>query len=359
MRLSLIGGLLLLAMTTALAQQSNNNRLHLVPTPGKVVIDGKLTDWDLSGQFEVFANLRTKSTYSTKVAGMYDKDYLYLAVIWRDPTPLYNMVDARFDIGSGWKSDCLQLRIRTDVTMHVDCWYSTAAQRPVINIAYGRWSGGRDKGEDAGLFQHIADTIKDAGALEAFQMGEDGKSYTQEIALPWKMISGQNAIVKATGKPYKDPMSFKPGDTFSMGMEFLWGPADGKTFPIHRYADLLASGASSREFFWTAEKAWGPVTLEPKGNLNLPKPDYGDTAKFLQKTEGPVKLQYTMPYDGFVTIVIEDAQGRRIKNLIGMAPRSKGKQTDYWDGTDEQGKLLPPGNYRWRGLYHQGVDPGI
>jgi len=73
--------LALVAGHPAWAQQSNNNRLHLVPPPGKVVVDGKLDDWDLSGQFEVFANLRTKSTYSTKVAGMWDQEYLYLAVV--------------------------------------------------------------------------------------------------------------------------------------------------------------------------------------------------------------------------------------------------------------------------------------
>lgn len=356
MRLYPLCCLLLLAMTVALAQQSNNTILHAVPPGGKVVVDGKLNEWDLSGQIDVYANYRTRMTYSTQVAAMYDKDYLYLAVLWRDPTPMYNMVDARFDIGSGWKSDCLQLRFKTDMVIHADCWYSTAAQRPVINIAYGRWSGGSDKIEDADLFTAIPDAMK-IGALEAFQMGEDKKSYVQEIALPWKIITAQNAIVKATGKPYKEARAFKPGEEFNMGMEFLWGPADGRTFPVHRYADLLKAGTSSREFFWTAQDAWGPVVLEPTGNLKLEKSEAAESMQYLQKTAGPVKLQYTMPYDGYVTLVVEDAKGCRVKNLIGMAPRSKGKQVDYWDGTDEQGKLVTPGTYRWRGLYHQGIDP--
>ena len=33
---------------------------------------------------------------------------------------------------------------------------------------------------------------------------------------------------------------------------------------------------------------------------------------------------YTMPFDGFATLVVKDGQGSRVKNLIGMAPRSKG-----------------------------------
>ncbi len=341
----------------ATAQQTDNNALHAVPPPGKVVIDGKLDDWDLSGQIDVFANFRTRNSYSARVAAMYDKENFYLAVVWRDPTPMHNMVDSNFDIGSGWKSDCLQLRLKTDMIVgDVCCWYSTAAKHPVINIQYGRFTGGRDKETDVNAFQAINDALT-VGAQEAFAMGDDGKTYTQEIALPWKLITGQSAIVKATGKPFKEPKIYGPGDSFNMGMEFLWGPPDGRTFPEHRYADLLMPGKSSREFFWTAENDWGPVTLEPTGNLKLPPVEHAASTEYLQKTQGPVALTYTMPFDGFATLVIDDEQGRRVKNVIGMAPRSKGRQTDLWDGTDDTGRLMPPGTYGLRGLVHAGIDP--
>ena len=54
---------LLLAAAGARAQQSNNHVLHAVPTPGKVAVDGKLDDWDLSGRTEVFAHFRMRGTY--------------------------------------------------------------------------------------------------------------------------------------------------------------------------------------------------------------------------------------------------------------------------------------------------------
>jgi len=345
---------LLLVAAGARAQQSNNHVLHAVPTPGKVAVDGKLDDWDLSGCTEVFAHFRMRSTYSAKVAAMYDAQHFYLSLVWRDPTPLFNMVDARFDVGSGWKSDCVQLRVITDVVMHIDCWYSAAAKQPVVNIAYGSLRRGSPNHSDK--LANIADAIK-AGAREAFAMGADGKSYTQELALPWKLITGQSAIVKATGKPFAPPRAYKAGDNFRMGMEFLWGGSDGKTWPIHRYADFLAEGHTSREFFWTAEDAWGTVKLEPKGRLSLPQPDYGDTTAFLQKGDGPVEIRYQMPFDGFTTIVVEDKDGRRVRNLVGMAPREKGQQVERWDGLDEKGNIAKPGSYTWRGLVHQGIDP--
>lgn len=354
-RILAVVGMLVLAASLGLAQQTDNHVLHAVPCPGKVVVDGKLADWDLSGQMEVYANFRTRNTYSATVAAMYDQDNLYLSLVWRDPTPMFNMIDSNFDIGSGWRSDCVQVRLKTDMVMHLDCWYSTAAQHPVVNIAYGRFTAGQ-AADDAEKFKAISDALK-VGAQEAFVKGEDGKSYTQEIALPWKLITGQAAIVKATGQPYLPPKTYRAGDSLTMGLEFLWGGPDGQTWPIHRYADLLAEGKSSREFFWTAVDSWGTVKLEPKGKLNLPKVEPAGSVAFRQKTEGPVALRYKLPFDGFVTLVIEDAQGRRVRNLIGMAPRSKGAQVDYWDGVDEDGKLAPAGKYRWRGLIHQGIDP--
>jgi hypothetical protein len=363
-----LGLTLALAAVTpqASAQQSNNNGLHAVPPPHsagsgqakKVVIDGKLDDWDLSGQIDVYANFKTRNNYSTKVAAMYDQENFYLSIIWRDSTPMFNMIDSNFDIGSGWRGDCLQLRLKTDMVIaDVDCWYSTAAQHPVVNIAYGRFTEGRDKETDVNVFQSIKDALK-VGAQQAFLMGGDGKSYTQEIALPWKLITGQSAIVKATGKPYKAPKTYGPGDSFNMGMEFLWGGPDGRTVPVHRYVDNLMPGTSSREFFWGAENAWGPVFLEKTGNLKLERAAVTESQDgYLQKTDGPVALAYDLPEDGFVTLVIEDADGRRVRNLVGVAPRAKGKQTDYWDGLDEQGNLAAPGTYRWRGLFHAGIDP--
>ena len=349
----LISVAILMLAEAASAAQTDNHVLHAVPPPGTVEIDGKLNDWDLSGQIEVFANYRTRNTYSTKAAAMYDKDYFYLAVLWRDPTPMYNVVDPDFDIGSGWKSDCVELRVRTDIVMHIDCWYSTAKKRPVIKIERGSFNEGPMN--LANMVQKYSGMPE--GSKEAFTMGDDGKSYTQEIALPWKLITGQGVTVKETGKPFAPPKEYKAGDTFDMGIEFLWGGVDGKTFPIHRYADLLKEGTSSREFFWTAENAWGTVKLEPKGNLKLPPADYGETEAYLQKTEGPIELAYAMPFDGFATLVIEDEQGHRVRNLIGMAQRAKGKQIDHWDCTDEDGKLVSPGKYRFRGLLHQGIDP--
>jgi len=358
-----LGGILLAAAlalsTEAPAQQSLNDTLHAVPPPGAVTVDGKLDDWDLSGQIDCFPSFRARDTCSVKAAAMYDKGFLYIAAVWRDPTPMCNFVDPETD-GSGWKSDCLQLRVITDLPLHVDCWFAAAAKKPVVRILYGTLNPGA---QNIANFAPFPGNAIDAGAKEAFAPGEDGRSYTQEIALPWKLITGQNATVKETGKPYAAPKAYQPGDTFTLGLDFGWGGPDGRSGVKLRHADLIKPGAPTRgpSYFWADDACWGTAKLEPAGRLGLPKADYqAMTDLYRQKTAGPLALTYSMPFDGYATLVIEDGQGLRVKNLIAMAPRGKGKQTDYWDGTGEggsesDGKKVPPGQYRFRGLAHKGI----
>lgn len=78
--------------------------------------------------------------------------------------------------------------------------------------------------------------------------------------------------------------------------------------------------------------------------------------ELLYKMEGPVAISYTMPFDGAVTLVIEKPDGTRVRNLISDYLRKAGRRVDYWDGTDDNGRLVPPGEYRVRGLCHKEFD---
>ncbi len=72
-------------------------------------------------------------------------------------------------------------------------------------------------------------------------------------------------------------------------------------------------------------------------------------------TKPPVNIDYTLPGDGSVTIVIENSRGERVRNLIGGVKRTAGEQQELWDGRDDVGNPAPAGEYRWRGLYHSGI----
>ena len=89
------------------------------------------------------------------------------------------------------------------------------------------------------------------------------------------------------------------------------------------------------------------------------------------KNHAPIAINFTLPEDGFATLVIEDPNGKRIRNLIADTPFPKGRNTVYWDGTDDLGRdndaahhglysiparLVAPGAYQVRGLWHRQVD---
>ncbi len=74
-----------------------------------------------------------------------------------------------------------------------------------------------------------------------------------------------------------------------------------------------------------------------------------------ESSDHQLELHYTLPSNGFITLVIDDAQGQRVRNLLGAAPQSVGAHTQLWDGTNDQGRVVPAGEYHWRILFHRGV----
>jgi len=70
-----------------------------------------------------------------------------------------------------------------------------------------------------------------------------------------------------------------------------------------------------------------------------------------------IVVPYHQPVEGKGTVVIEAADGRRVRNLISGYPLAKGDHRLVWDGLDENGIVVPPGEYRWRSIAHEGLKP--
>lgn len=338
-----------LLATTALpsaATQTDNKGIHAVPSPkgaAGVAIDGKLDDWDLSGQVQVSYDIEAlRDVYSAQVAMMYDAENFYVALHWKDPIPMGNTHHPRYQANKGWAGDSVQLRIKTDRISHVTAWYYAPGKEPALQISYGKNLTEPFGGGDIQLFRTQGWKM-DQRAEMAFQKDADGRGYVQEIKLPWKLITAE-----------KTPQA---GEKIACGVELLWGEAD---WPVHRYADNLQPGATSREFFWTARDAWGPVWLEAKGGLNLPEADYMKAARAGEEPlQGPVEIRYDLPKNARVTVAIDTVEpsGKlsRIRNLVPALPRQKGTNVEKWDGLDDNGKLMAPGNYKFTALYHDGI----
>ena len=93
--------------------------------------------------------------------------------------------------------------------------------------------------------------------------------------------------------------------------------------------------------------------------------------KLADNEHPPIPIKFTVPDDGFVTLVIDDAEGKRIRNLIADTPFATGEHTVWWDGSDDLARdpsaashglyyiptqLVAPGEYSVRGLWRKQVD---
>ena len=61
----------------------------------------------------------------------------------------------------------------------------------------------------------------------------------------------------------------------------------------------------------------------------------------------PFAVPYKLNEAGNLTLVINDEQGNRARNIIGRLPVKAGPGVAGWDLRDEKGLLVTPGEYRW------------
>jgi hypothetical protein len=85
--------------------------------------------------------------------------------------------------------------------------------------------------------------------------------------------------------------------------------------------------------------------------------DLSEQAMLIAARQRQISIHFNQPVDGKATIVIEDARGSRIRNLVSGEPLSAGAHEVEWDGLDDQGNIVAPGTYRWRGISHPGIRP--
>jgi len=85
--------------------------------------------------------------------------------------------------------------------------------------------------------------------------------------------------------------------------------------------------------------------------------DLAEYQRTVSDTRNSIGIPFTQPMPGKATIVIEDAAGHRVRNLIAGKPLTPGAHIIPWDGLDEQGKVVSPGAYRWRSASHPGITP--
>jgi len=327
------------AAPSAAAERTTNRGLHAPPVKAPVVIDGRLDEWDLSGEIVSCKDVDSLLEFeSCRTAAMWDDKGIYLAFRFRDPTPMVNRIDPVTMAGNGWRSDCVQLRLNmAGFVSHVDAWYYTDGQKPAMTISYGRM-GPHGPGQPAVDRSQYPEKL---GAKQAFRMDDDKGGYAQELFIPWEVIT-------------LDGKMPAPDADLRLGLELFWGGSIqiGGMFP--RLTDNLSDEAKTADFFWQTDSAWGKLIREKTNDLKLPPPAW--LAAKAPEPRGAAPIAFTLPKEGYVTLALEDAKGNRVRSLVGGVKFAAGQQTVLWDGLDDRDELLPAGEYRWVGLSRDSID---
>ena len=353
-----VAGGLLAAMafhTIGAATETENFNMQVLPAPGKVVVDGKFNEWDLTGG--IFAtsdaeNLRDQ--YSMWFHTMYDAENLYLLARWKDPTPLNNP-GLKGDMG--FAGDCLQFRtVTTDASgkeklAHWDCWkYREGGD--VASVQYGQ--------------QFNEGKILDAkaeGVQQMFAVDADGKGYVQELAIPWKLLTADKQPIKAGARMV---LTLEPNFTAgSMGRITM--------------KDIFKPGVQiDRVFTFQGPGCWGYATLEKAGKVKLRPVRLSDGREFAVSMEGGLPavkwagliqskelpgfkpLKFTMPFDGYVSLNLFAPDGTVARQLLTCGFFTKGEHEIKWDGLTTPhwrtpGQPVAPGDYTWKAIAHKGI----
>ena len=318
-------------------------------------IDGKSDDWDLSAGIWSYNDPTLVEKHSLWTHLMWDEKGIYLLCRYSDPSPMKNATRGK-DFMLSWKADALQARVIFDDKtadehqMHINLFHSSAENEPYMIVKHGGFKAkppydgtGPDRPDQQ---EKYGTTMDKFGGKVAFSPWEDGQGYNMEAFWPWSYL-------RTSGKP------LSAGDSFVFGIEAMWGNYDG-TEMSHRLADNLKDDKVNRIFFFRARDGWGKAVLAAKGQSGITESQEELQATRLKQfvnydTEGPVDITYALPSDRDVTIAIDDSKGRRVRNLIGQFPREKGENTDRWDGLDDSGNPLPPGDYTATIVDHEPV----
>ena len=338
------------------ATETENFGVRVLPVFGPMKIDGDITDWDLSGGIFACGDVeKQRDKYGLWFHAMYDAENLYLLARYNDLTPLNNPGDTKLEFG--WGGDSIQVRVVTGYGTPqeqkgvLNCWKGRDG-RDVVELDSPPRTKNSPKGED----------MKPQGVQQAFQVtGTTG--YTQEIAVPWKLLTSNGAAPQAN-----DTIVLTIEPNYTLG-------ANGRL----SLKDIFRSGVSiDRVFTFQNKGIWGEAKLLPAGNVTpqplrlsdgrqfpvrlergMPVIDWAGLVK-IRERPGFKPIQFTLPEEGYVSLVIKNPQGEIVRQLLTNEWRPKGENTIQWDGLTTfqwktPGQPVEPGEYTWNAIYHAGI----
>jgi hypothetical protein len=196
----------------------------------------------------------------------YDSEFLYVAAHIGDPAPMRNLVDPLSDGELAWRGGGLQIRIAADPELgwpvdansasdyqmrrlpvdatqvaqatnpalpHLTLWHYAPASQASLHIAYGMdFHGG---------------VVNPPGHRAAFRKDADGRGYTLEYAIPWKLLNA--------------PRAPRPGDTLAMSWTAHWSNEGGRLWR-GQLVERRNASEPVRIHTWERAVTWGRTVFK-------------------------------------------------------------------------------------------------
>lgn len=163
------------------------------------------------------------------------------------------------------------------------------------------------------------------------------------------------AAVKIKVGAHAGKAAFKEAEKFPATLTFT--PAEtGGGAPLRLALEAEwrdASGLRQREVF----RAPAVGDRLPASPADWEPFDYDAYCRALADRRDEIHFEVTQPLSGKLSVVVEDPQGRRVRNLVSGEEWPAGKHRLTWDGKDEFGNFVAPGDYAFRAVSHPGIVP--
>ena len=320
------------------------------------VIDGRLDDWDLSGEEVTWIADLLAEDQHCRLNFMYDDAALYVGVrmaLYDHELTNGNRPEDRY-----WLGDLVQLRLSTDRTLpyplpgkFADSRRRTTASCYVKNdkvTCVNLWRDTKN-GRDClyvtpGANFDCRNLLNPEGS--AIRIVPGPKSFTLEARIPWRALGCTDG---------RNP--FKPGDMMPAVVDVKWAPGtDG------HYASVIYN-KDPGAFAFLNPGTWGRIRFAEKGGLKPHGKTMAAVARAAREAAaaaaqaGATPIRFTIPKRAFVSVNIVDGKGAVVKELMGGEPHEAGEVVAYWDGRDQYGFPLPTGRtYEWKAYLNDGVD---
>ncbi len=330
--------LLLLCAVTARAVELTNGVMNAIPTPGghAPVIDGDLQDWDLSGAEQGWLTSQTAHAQNGSMALMYDDESLYLGA--HIALPNRGILNPNNPTDGFWWGDEVEFRLAADPTLpapldpgnpataastrvvHITCWKNSDTNKDYMNLTYG-------------VKLNKGNVVNPPGSQVAVKQYVN--YYILEARIPWSALNVPDG---------KNP--FKPGEK----MTAIWG------IRWNRQGDLnICYRSDPNSLAFMHPQTWGTVIFSPTGKLARRHATMDETLAAEQSTPVGVPITLKLAEPEKVSINILGPHGEVMRELMGGEPHDAGTVTAYWDGRDQWGAPVVPGQYRWGAYLSQGL----